>query len=416
MQNWKRTFGFIWAGQFISLISSTLVNFAIILWLSIETQSAEVLAYAAIAGLLPQAVLGLFTGVYVDKWNRKRTMIAADGFIAICTLGISLLLYFDQAQLGFIYLLLALRSVGSAFHMPALQASVPLLAPEDQLLRIAGINQVIQSVSVIGGPALGALAIGFMDIEKVLLIDVFGAAFAIITLLCVHIPNPEKRKEQDEPALSVVKDIKIGIRAVTQLKGLKLLFIFFSVTMLCIMPVAVLFPLMTLQHFGGGAFQMSVIEVVWGMGMLIGGGVLGIFKPSFNKAVLINITYIVIGLTFLLSGILSPSMFVVFVILTTVGGLAASMCNAGFTVIIQEKVAPDVLGRVFSLFFSISLLPSIVGLLATGFLADSIGIPLTFVILGTVIVVVGLVSNLFPDIIQIGKNNAGTDKEISETA
>lgn len=408
MQNWKRTFAFIWTGQFVSLISSTLVNFAIILWLSIETQSAEVLAYAAIAGLLPQSVLGLFTGVYVDKWNRKLTMILADGFIAVCTLAISLLLYIDEARLGFIYLLLAFRSVGSAFHMPALQASVPLIAPENQLLRIAGINQVIQSVSIIGGPALGALAIGLIDIEMILLIDVFGAAFAIITLLFVRIPNP-KKKEAAETASTVIKDIKIGIQAITQYKGLKLLFVFFAVTMLCIMPVAVLFPLMTLQHFNGNAFQMSIIEVVWGVGMLVGGGILGIFKPSLNKAVLINITYIIIGLTFLLSGILSPAMFVFFVVLTSIGGIAAAACNACFTVIIQEKITPDMLGRVFSLFFSISLLPSIIGLLATGFLADSIGIPLTFVVLGALVMLVGLVSNLFPEIIEIGKTESNNN-------
>src|SRR3546814_10698131 len=96
------------------------------------------------------------------------------------------------------YILVALRSVAAAVHMPAMQASVPLLAPEPELLRIGGINQVIQSVSNIAGPALGALAIGLMDIGYVLLLDIGGALFAIASLLLVRIPNPEKDERSEE--------------------------------------------------------------------------------------------------------------------------------------------------------------------------------------------------------------------------
>lgn len=61
MNNWKKVFAIIWTGQFFSILTSSIVNFAIILWLSFETKSAEVLAFAAIAAMLPQSVLGLFT-------------------------------------------------------------------------------------------------------------------------------------------------------------------------------------------------------------------------------------------------------------------------------------------------------------------------------------------------------------------
>ncbi|MDN9002377.1 MFS transporter, partial [Staphylococcus aureus] len=74
-QTWLKRFMLIWVGQFISLISSSAVNFAIIIWLSLETRSAEILAYAVIAGMLPQAILGPIAGVYVDRWNKKLTMM-----------------------------------------------------------------------------------------------------------------------------------------------------------------------------------------------------------------------------------------------------------------------------------------------------------------------------------------------------
>ncbi|WP_257670692.1 MFS transporter [Parapedobacter tibetensis] len=399
---WKRTFTIIWTGQFMSLLSSSAVNFAIIIWLSLETGSAEVLAYAAIAALLPQALIGPFAGVYIDRWDRKLTMIAADGFIAICTLAMSVLFYLGYFELMFIYILLGLRSVGSAFHMPAMQASVPLLAPESELLRIAGINQVIQSVSSIGGPALGALAIGLLDIGQVLLLDIAGAMIAITTLMFVKIPNPEREQQEKASARQVIRDITLGISTVLHNKGLSYMFLFSILATFCIMPVAVLFPLLTLQHFGGGKFEMSLIEVVWGIGMLAGGGLLGIFKPTLNKIIIINSMDILLGISLAASGLLPSWGFVVFVGLTTLGGVAASVYHATFITIIQEKVAAGMLGRVFSMFMSISIIPSIIGLLSTGFIADYIGISHTFVILGSVIVVIGIISFFVPVLMRLG--------------
>lgn len=403
MQNtWKKTFAIIWTGQFMSLLSSSAVNFAIIIWLSLETGSAEVLAYAAIAALLPQALIGPFAGVYIDRWDRKRTMIAADGFIAICTLAMSILFYLGHFELLYIYLLLGMRSLGSAFHMPAMQASVPLLAPESELLRIAGINQIIQSVSNVAGPALGALAIGLMDIGQVLLLDIAGAIVAITSLLFVKIPNPVRSAPEKSSIAQVLRDISLGIKAVTHNKGLSYMFLFSILATFCIMPVAVLFPLLTLQHFGGGKFEMSVIEVVWGIGMLTGGGLLGIFKPTINKVIIINCMHLLLGITLASSGLLPSSGFIIFVMLTTLGGIAASIYNACFTTIIQEKVDPAMLGRVFSMFFSIALLPSMIGLLSTGFIADYIGISRTFVILGSTISIIGIISFCVPVLMRLG--------------
>jgi Permeases of the major facilitator superfamily len=400
--SWKRTFGIIWTGQFVSLLSSSAVNFAIVIWLSLETGSAEVLAYAAIATFLPQTLIGPFAGVYIDRWNRKRTMIAADGFIALCTLAMSVLFYAGYTELTFIYGLLALRSVGSAFHMPAMQASVPLLAPESELLRIGGINQVIQSVSSIAGPALGALAIGLMDIGNVLLLDVAGAVIAITSLLFVHIPDPP-REAGEEPAgvRQALRDLRLGISAVTADKGISWLFLFSILATFCIMPVAVLFPLLTLQHFGGGKFEMSLIEVVWGVGMLVGGSVLGIFKPTLSKIVIINSMHILLGVSLAASGLLPATGFVIFVLLTVLGGVAASIYNASFTTVLQEKINPGMLGRVFSMYFSIALLPSMIGLLSTGFIADHIGITRTFVILGSVIGLIGVMSFFVPVLMRL---------------
>ena len=402
--NWKKKFLFIWVGQFISLITSSAVNFAIIIWLSIEHNSAEVLAYGAIAGMLPAAIIGPFAGIYIDRWNRKRTMIFADGFVAVCTLVMSISFYLGYESLLLIYAMLALRSVGSAFHMPAMQASIPMIAPENELLRIAGVNQMIQSISAIAGPALGALAITLLSIGNVLLLDIIGAVVAITALLFVYIPNPALAEKTKASFGQAWADLKVGFKAILDNKGLFWLFIYSTIVTFAIMPVAVLFPLLTLQYFGGGKWEMSIVEMVWGIGMLVGGSVLGIFKPTIRKVVMINITTFVLGVSLALSGTIPSTMFWMLVVLTTIGGISTTVYNASFTTILQEEVRPEVMGRVFSLYFSMAIIPTVIGLLWTGLAADFFGVNNIFIVLGVVIAIVGILTFFNRYVMKLGDN------------
>ena len=406
INDWKKKFIILWIGQFISLISSSAVNFAIIIWLSLKTGSAEVLALAAIAALLPQAIIGPFAGVYIDRWDKKKTMIFADGFVALCTLLMSVNFYVGNESLLLIYVMLALRSVGSAFHMPAMQASIPLLAPESELLRIAGFNQIIQSVSSIAGPALGAFVIGVFSIGNVLLLDIIGAFFAIFSLLFIHIPNVKPYKKSITNFFHIWHDMKIAFKEILINKGLSYLFLYSVISLFCIMPVAILFPLLTINHFKGDKLEISIIEIVWGIGMLVGGGLLGISKFVLNKIIIINLMNIIIGFTFAWSGWLSENNFITFIILTAIGGISASLYNASFTTIIQEEIKQDMLGRVFSLYYSFSILPSIISLLFTGFLVDIIGVNYVFIVLGIIICLVGFISFLTPDLMYMGRKKA----------
>jgi DHA3 family macrolide efflux protein-like MFS transporter len=398
MQDWKRVFTIIFSGQLASTLSSYVVGYAVIFWLSVKTGSAEVLAYATIAALLPQMVLGLFTGVFVDRWKRKWTMIFSDLFIALCTLVMAALFWLSEANIFYIYILLVMRSAGMAFHVPAMQASVPLIAPQDKLMKIAGINNMIQSVSTVASPALAALLISLFELQWILLIDVAGAIIAVITLLMVRIPDPEK-KNTESPNL--MRELMEGIKEIYSKPGLLWLFILALSAMFFIMPVAALFPLMTLQHFNGTTYMMSIVEIAWGIGMFAGGAIIGHKRLNNYKVVLINLMYMILGLTFLFSGILPASGFVIFAAITAIGGITFTIYSGSFTVVLQTMVKPAALGRVFSLYSSITLLPAMIGLLATGYVADTIGIGNAFIISGSSIAALGLGAFLIPPIRSI---------------
>ena len=111
--NWRIPFFTIWVGQALSLVGSlSVAQFALIWWLTKLTGSATVLAMASLAGLLPGIVLGPIAGAYVDRWNRRAVMIAADSLVALASLGLAGLFWLDAMEIWHVYLAMALRSIG----------------------------------------------------------------------------------------------------------------------------------------------------------------------------------------------------------------------------------------------------------------------------------------------------------------
>jgi len=200
--HWLRTFLIIFAGQGFSLLGSAAVNFAFVWWLTAETGSATVLAYASIAVILPQALLGPLAGPYIDRWDRRVTMIVAD--VAIAAASVVMLFAFRAGTppIGLAVAIIAVRSAGAAFHTPASQAAVPMYVPADQLMRVAGWNFFLSSGVAMAGPVLGAFLMATTSIEAVIGVDIVGAALAVTSLMLVRIPHPERAEAVGEGGLS----------------------------------------------------------------------------------------------------------------------------------------------------------------------------------------------------------------------
>lgn len=399
VKNWKRTYALIWGGQLASVLTSSVAGFAVVFWMSLECRSAEVLAWAALASILPQSLLGPLVGVYVDRWNRRRTMIAADGAIALCTLAIALLFRSGAAELWHLYLLLACRSMGAAFHTPAMQASMPLLVPAEELPRVAGANQTIISLSNVAGPALGALLLNFTSIDNILMLDVAGAAIACTTLLFVAIPNPAPQRQKPH----LWRELREGLAAVRAVRGMGTLFALAIGVIFFLRPVGVQFPLLTLEHFGGGSYEMSLIETVWGGGALIGSAIMGARLYRINHVMLICAMDIIVGVSIFISGILPPEAFMVFALLTAAEGIAGGVFNSTFIAVVQSRLESGVLGRVLACYYSIGMLPTAVGLLGTGFVAERFGLTAAFVASGAIIILISVAATLSPALRALGK-------------
>lgn len=125
-----------------------------------------------------------------------------------------------------------------------------------------------------------------------------------------------------------------------------------------------------------------------------------------NRIVLINLMYLTIGLLFAASGMLPPTAFALFAALSLIEGVTSSVFNSSFVSVIQSCIDAGVLGRVMSLYYSFGLLPSAIGLLGTGFLAEHVGLTTTFVIAGTVICCIGLVAFCIPSVMRLDRQSS----------
>ena len=212
-ENWAPRFFTIWGGQAFSLFGSALVQFALIWWLTQETGSATVLATATLFGLLPQIVLGPFSGPLIDRWSRRLVMIFSDAGIAIATGVLAYLFWAGLVETWHVYAVLFIRSAGGAFHWPAMQASTTLMVPEKHLSRVAGMNQTLQGLVSIIAPPTGAVLIGWLPTQGVLMIDVVTAIIAILPLLFLPVPQPVRQVHPDSDGKHPTywQDVKEGI-------------------------------------------------------------------------------------------------------------------------------------------------------------------------------------------------------------
>jgi DHA3 family macrolide efflux protein-like MFS transporter len=399
-----RKFFVIWTGQAFSLFGSALVQFALAWWLTQSTGSATVLATATLVGLLPQVLAGPFIGALVDRWDRKRIMIAADLAVAGVTAGLVVLFAIGAIQPWHVYLAALARGLGQTFHFPAMQAATPLLVPKEHLARVAGLNQGLQGAINVVAPPVGALALGLLSVPAVLAVDIATAAVAVGCLAAVSIPRPEPTPTGTAPAggrPGVLADMAAGFRYLWAWPGLALMLAMASLVNFFLFPTMSLQPILVTKHFGGGALELSWMEAAMGLGLVAGGlglGAWGGFKRKMHTSVMgMALTGAGIGAVgFVPSGFLGAAVALVFV-----AGAALSFANGPIFAVMQATVAKDMQGRIFTLLGSLSGAMMPLGLALAGPVADAIGVRAWYLLAGAVTIGVAAAAPFIPSLMRI---------------
>ena len=414
--HWMRKFIPIWIAQIFSLLGSGLVAFALVWWITQKTGSAALLATATFVAILPEVLLAPFAGALVDRLNRRVVMIVADAAVAFFTLILAILFALDLIQVWHIFVVMFLRSLGGIFHWPAMQASTSLMVPDKHLARFAGLNQALRGGMNIIAPPLGALLMTYLKFYQVVSVDVITALIAISPLFFIHIPQP---KRADATTMitpkTVLADVAEGVRYMKKWRGLLYLTFLAALLNFLLAPTSSFLPLMVTQHFAKGVWELSLVDSVFGIGVVAGGLALGAWGGFKNKMLTSLMGVVGIGVGTLLFGVAPGSWFWLAVAASAIMGVMIPLANGPLQAIMQSKVAPEMQGRVMGTTNSICMMMMPLSLLISAPVAELLGTEVWYWVGGGLVILMGVAASFVPEIMHLERNMQLVATEIPVT-
>ncbi|MEV0824727.1 MFS transporter [Nonomuraea rubra] len=389
---WRRNVALFLTGQTVSLFGSMVVQYAVMWWVTLETRSGLAVALYAVAAFLPQGLVSLFGGVLADRMNRRVLVIVADACIAAATLVLAMLMANGVTDLWIVLLAVAVRSVGAGVQTPAVQAIIPQIVPAEQLMRVNGIFQTINSAMALLAPAAAGAIYAAVGIVPVFFLDVVTAVAGIGLLALVAVPTLERAAGAG--ASSYRQDLVEGMRYIRANLVVRWLLIVYTIIFLLTVAPSFVTPLMVARSFGSEEWMLAVLEIAFSLGMLLGGVLMSTALANRGRVGLILVAVYGFGAVTVGLG-LSTNLWVFYGFMFVLGLLVPPF-STPFMTLIQETVEATMHGRVFSYVSIVMALATPVGMVVFGPLADVVSVEALLVAAGLATVVVMAISTRLP--------------------
>jgi predicted MFS family arabinose efflux permease len=364
------------------------------------TGSTLASATALLASFVPQVVVGSVAGVFVDRWDRKRTMVAANLLLALGLL--PLLLVSGADRIWVVYVVLAFESVVEVFFAPAEQAFLPRLVPDEDLVPANALNGQVRNLARLVGSGLGGLAAAVGGISTVAVAD--GVTFLVAALLVTHIRQSGRAVAATEggaaaaPAVvrgrwgALTDEWRAGLGAVWHAPVVRALFAFTLVTSAGEGIMGTLFAPYVRHVLHGGAQVYGVITGVQAIGGILGGVVVAGLGERWSPVSMLGVGAVLFGLVDLAIFLypvlwVSPWPAVAGMVLV---GLPGAVAMVGFQTLLQRHTRDAERGRVMSLQMLVMSVSVVVGSLTAGVLGERIGIMPVLAVQGLGYVAAGL--------------------------
>jgi DHA3 family macrolide efflux protein-like MFS transporter len=393
----NRSFLILLSGQWVSQIGNVLFQMAAYWWVLTATGSHTLLG--VVGGAFAAAALFSFVGgAFVDRWDRRRTMILADLVRALLALVLALLLALHLLGVLLLILLLVALAIAGSFFTPAELAFLPtLVAPED-LAAANGLNQSAGSLAQLIGAGLGGTLLALLGPFLLFLLN--GLSFLASVLSLGLIPTPLRAAP---PASAVpgsrlrnlLQEVLFGQRLLWHHPFLRRALPLALLVNLALMPVNVLDVAWVRQVLHLGAFAYAAFGIAILLGMLASGGVaasaLRLLSP--RRAGVLGL--LTMGAAILILSrlpVLLPDLLALLVF-----GFAVGLVNVAFLTAIQEAVPSTLMGRVGGALITASGLANPVGALLAGALAAALPLASIFAGTGVLLILGGLGFLTAPD-------------------
>lgn len=386
MENMRRNIWNYLSGVAVTTFGSSVVQFAIIWYITLETKSGVMMTIVTVASTLPQLFVSPFAGVWADRYDRKKIIVASDLAIALATLILAIVFLSGYEAKWLVFLIASIRSLGSGIQAPAAGAFVPQFVPEESLLKVNGGISTIHSTSQLIAPAVSGLLLQFASISIIFFIDVVTALVGCILILKVIAP-PFERKIIEKGS-SAWSEMIAGLKYAKEHPFLKEILIFYASFMIFIGPSAALTPLHAALKFGDDVWRLTSIEMCFSIGAVIGGLVLSTTGGFKNRILSLALSCIGFGVFTALLGIV-PN-FIMYTSLFIFMGFGLPYFNTPAMTMVQQGVDKEMLGRVMSLFVLISASAFPFSMMIFGPMAEYVKIEWLLIGTGIIITTLGV--------------------------
>ena len=341
----------LWIGQIISQFGDRLAQMALIgLYLKQTagislSHSVPVMRNLFFFSTLPILLFSPLAGVYVDRWSRKKTLIATDLLRAGLILLIPLLAGYTDGMWS-VYGVIFLVFTVTCFFSPAKSAIIPNLVKKRELLAANSLSNITRLIAMIGGVTAGGIIVAWTGTKMSFYLDSLSFLLSGLAILAIRIKEDPPPEESKDGIRRVAKELVAGLNFIRKKKRVK----FVATSLFILMGASgigyLLVTVFVTKALNLGTIGLSVLATFLGIGMLAGSLIYGHFGEQIEREKVIVGGTLICGVCAVLLGG-SKSLFLLSLGVSIIGFIASPIMIAAYT--LTQELTPDrIRGRVFS--------------------------------------------------------------------
>jgi Na+/melibiose symporter-like transporter len=370
----RRDFGLLWTGGLISETGDWFLLVGLPVWVFQLTGSSLVTATVFLVGLLPSLVVGPLAGVLVDRWDRRRTLVAVS--LAQAAFLLPLLAVDGRDRLWVVYLVMAVEAVLAQLNDPARNALVPSLVPRDDLVGANALIGLNGNLARLVGSPLGGVLVEVAGLPGLVIGDAVSFLLGATLLALVRPGAPASGLAPAAASGGMVGEWVDGLRVIARDHGLRWGLVVNGMAAVAQGIFTVLFVLFVAEELGGDGAEVGLLRGVQAIGGLLGGVLVVGLARRLEPGRLLGGCLLVFALVDLAiwNGPLVTTATWLYLGLFVAAGIPGIGVLTGLTALVQERTGEAYLGRVFATFFGSFNGLMALGMLAAGLLGDAVGV------------------------------------------
>lgn len=369
----RETFYTLWFSFFISLSGTAMTRFALITWAYQQTGEATTIALLGFFSYITLVIVSPFAGVYIDRLDRRLVMMVSDVCSGLISLMFFVLFMLGQLEIWHLFVGQMFAGVFDAFYIPAFNASISMTVDKSFYDRAHALRALAYYASQVASPFIAGVILAMSDLSVVLVIDIATFVIAVGAMLRIKIPHPKISIEGATIASQkMLAQIRFGFKYIWERRGLTyLLGMMTGIEFIGTVAYMGIMSAMVLARTGGDELALATVQSALGISGVVGGMIITIFGTPKRR---IHGVLIVTAMSFIFGD------FVIGIGQTAaiwaLGGFLATVFIPTITVcdntIWQNKVEPEMQGRIFAIKEMVRNSARPFGFLLAGPLADQL--------------------------------------------